>query len=113
MIRAVRSECSRCRSQKKCTNKYDLEDPLHEDEDSPVPGLTHRYPDRVCFSSLINARCIADTVQGGVFRANRHGRAEKQLDQAIGYIRDTPDVRDVLISGGDGLLINDQILEYI
>ena len=35
--------------------KYDLEDPLHEDEDSPVPGLTHRYPDRVLF--LVTNQC--------------------------------------------------------
>ena len=41
------------------------------------------------------------------------GVPKKQLDAAIGYIRDTPAVRDVLISGGDGLLINDTILEYI
>lgn len=48
-----------------------------------------------------------------LFRPNWHGSAKKQLDAAIGYIRDTPAVRDVLISGGDGLLINDTILEYI
>ncbi len=41
------------------------------------------------------------------------GVPKKQLDDAIGYIRDTPQVRDVLISGGDGLLINDKILEYV
>ncbi|BBP90139.1 hypothetical protein BsIDN1_37570 [Bacillus safensis] len=41
------------------------------------------------------------------------GVPKKQLDAAIGYIRETPEVRDVLISGGDGLLINDQVLEYI
>ncbi len=38
---------------------------------------------------------------------------KKQLDDAIAYIRETPQVRDVLISGGDGLLINDKILEYV
>ena len=41
------------------------------------------------------------------------GVPKKQLDAAIAYIRQTPQVRDVLISGGDGLLINDNILEYI
>lgn len=47
------------------------------------------------------------------FRTDRNGGAEKQLDAAIAYIRETPEIRDCLISGGDGLLINDQILEYI
>ena len=41
------------------------------------------------------------------------GVPKKQLDDAIAYIRETPQVRDVLISGGDGLLINDKILEYV
>lgn len=48
-----------------------------------------------------------------VFRTNWNGRSKKQLDAAIAYIAKTPEVRDVLISGGDGLLINDNILEYI
>ncbi|GIN68067.1 lysine 2,3-aminomutase [Bacillus sonorensis] len=94
--------------------KYDLEDPLDEDEDSPVPGLTHRYPDRVLFlvtnqCSMYCRYCTRRRFSGQIGM----GVPKKQLDQAIGYIRDTPDVRDVLISGGDGLLINDQILEYI
>ena len=42
-------------------SKADLNDPLHEDTDSPVPGLTHRYPDRVCCSLPTNAQCIAVT----------------------------------------------------
>lgn len=94
--------------------KYDLEDPLHEDEDSPVPGLTHRYPDRVLFlvtnqCSMYCRYCTRRRFSGQIGM----GVAKKQLDAAINYIRNTPEVRDVLISGGDGLLINDNILEYI
>ncbi|WP_413381069.1 lysine 2,3-aminomutase [Alkalihalobacillus sp. 1P02AB] len=94
--------------------KYDLEDPLEEDEDSPVPGLTHRYPDRVLFlvtnqCSMYCRYCTRRRFSGQIGM----GVPKKQLDEAINYIRETPAVRDVLISGGDGLLINDTILEYI
>ncbi|HTG67647.1 MAG TPA: lysine 2,3-aminomutase [Candidatus Udaeobacter sp.] len=94
--------------------KYDLEDPLYEDEDSPTPGLTHRYPDRVLFlvtnqCSMYCRYCTRRRFSGQVGM----GVPKKQLDDAIAYIRNTPEVRDVLLSGGDGLLINDNILEYI
>lgn len=94
--------------------KYDLEDPLFEDEDSPVPGLTHRYPDRVLFlvtnqCSMYCRYCTRRRFSGQIGM----GVPKKQLDAAIAYIRETPEIRDCLISGGDGLLINDQILEYI
>lgn len=94
--------------------KYDLEDPLHEDEDSPVPGLTHRYPDRVLFlvtnqCSMYCRYCTRRRFSGQIGM----GVPKKQIDDAIAYIARTPEVRDVLLSGGDGLLINDSILEYI
>lgn len=94
--------------------KYDLEDPLEEDEDSPVSGLTHRYPDRVLFlvtnqCSMYCRYCTRRRFSGQIGM----GVPKKQLDGAIDYIRNTPEVRDVLLSGGDGLLINDNILEYI
>lgn len=94
--------------------KYDLEDPLSEDEDSPVPGLTHRYPDRVLFlvtnqCSMYCRYCTRRRFSGQIGM----GVPKKQLDGAINYIAEHPEVRDVLISGGDGLLINDQILEYV
>ncbi|MGO4889697.1 lysine 2,3-aminomutase [Anaerobacillus sp. MEB173] len=94
--------------------KYDLEDPLSEDDDSPVPGLTHRYPDRVLFlvtnqCSMYCRYCTRRRFSGQVGM----GVPKKQIDVVIDYIRNTPEIRDVLISGGDGLLINDTILEYI
>ncbi|RXT08714.1 lysine 2,3-aminomutase [Ammoniphilus sp. CFH 90114] len=94
--------------------KYDLEDPLHEDEDSPTPGLTHRYPDRVLFlitnqCSMYCRYCTRRRFSGQVGM----GVPKKQLDAAIDYIRNNPEVRDVLLSGGDALLVNDRILEYV
>jgi len=94
--------------------KYDSEDPLGEDDDSPVAGLTHRYPDRVLFlvtnqCSMYCRYCTRRRFSGQIGM----GVPKKQLDEAIAYIRDNEEVRDVLISGGDGLLINDNILEYI
>lgn len=94
--------------------KYDAEDPLGEDDDSPVPGLTHRYPDRVLFlvtnqCSMYCRYCTRRRFSGQIGM----GVPKKQLDDAISYIRQNSEIRDVLISGGDGLLINDNILEYI
>ncbi|WP_134702465.1 lysine 2,3-aminomutase [Ammoniphilus sp. YIM 78166] len=94
--------------------RYDLEDPLHEDEDSPTPGLTHRYPDRVLFlitnqCSMYCRYCTRRRFSGQVGM----GVPKKQLDAAVDYIRNNPEVRDVLLSGGDALLVNDRILEYV
>lgn len=93
---------------------WDMEDPLAEDEDAPAPGLTHRYPDRVLFlitnqCSMYCRHCTRRRFSGQV----GHAVPKPQLDAAIAYIRKTPAVRDVLLSGGDGLLVNDHILEYI
>jgi len=93
---------------------WDMEDPLAEDEDAPALGLTHRYPDRVLFlitnqCSMYCRHCTRRRFSGQV----GHAVPKPQLDAAIDYIRRTPAVRDVLLSGGDGLLVNDRILEYI
>ncbi|HJV45752.1 MAG TPA: lysine 2,3-aminomutase [Bacillota bacterium] len=101
-------------SQEMMKTKYDLEDPLHEDEDSPTPGLTHRYPDRVLFlitnqCSMYCRYCTRRRFSGQVGMSV----PRKQLDAAIEYIRQNPEVRDVLLSGGDALLVNDRILEYV
>lgn len=92
----------------------DLEDPLHEDVDSPVPGLTHRYPDRVLF--LITDQCSMYCRHCTRRRfAGQHdmGVPRDRIDKAIEYIKNTPQVRDVLLSGGDALLVSDELLEYI
>ena len=94
--------------------KYEEADPLHEDTDSSCTGLTHRYPDRVLF--LITDQCsmycrhctrrrFAGTCDAEV--------PKQQIDNCIEYIRNHPEVRDVLLSGGDSLLVSDEMLEYI
>ena len=92
----------------------DMLDPLHEDEDSPAPGLTHRYPDRVLFlitdqCSMYCRHCTRRRLAGETDGA----RSMEDIDQCIEYIRRTPVVRDVLLSGGDCLLVEDDVLEYI
>lgn len=92
----------------------DMLDPLHEDEDSPVPGLTHRYPDRALL--LITDQCSMYCRH--CTRRRFAGQHDEQMpmeriDKAIEYIRNTPVIRDVLLSGGDPLLVNDDVLEYI
>jgi lysine 2,3-aminomutase len=92
----------------------DLSDPLNEDTDSPVPGLTHRYPDRVLF--LITDMCAMYCRHCTRRRfAGQHDAAapRDRIDRCIDYIAATPAVRDVLLSGGDALLVDDDRLEYI
>lgn len=89
-------------------------DPLSEDEDSPVPGLTHRYPDRVLFlitdmCSMYCRHCTRRRFAGQKDAASPKERIEKCIE----YIEQTPEVRDVLLSGGDALMVSDKMLEYI
>jgi len=92
----------------------DLVDPLHEDVDSPVLGLTHRYPDRVLFLVTENCSMYCRHCTRKRF-AGHHDKAppQTQIDKCIEYIQETPAIRDVLLSGGDALLISDKILEDI
>ena len=92
----------------------DLLDPLHEDEDSPTPGLTHRYPDRVLFlitdmCSMYCRHCTRRRFAGQTDNECSTDRIEKALE----YIEKTECVRDVLLSGGDALMVSDKRLEYI
>ncbi len=92
----------------------DLLDPLHEDEDSPTPGLTHRYPDRVLFlitdmCSMYCRHCTRRRFAG----QNDCESPSDRIQKAIDYIARTPQVRDVLLSGGDALMVSDKMLESI
>jgi lysine 2,3-aminomutase len=88
-------------------------DSLDEDGDSPVPNITHRYPDRVLFlvSPVCASYCRFCT------RRRKVGDPEKiplnQYDSAFEYIASHPDVRDVILSGGDPMMLSDRRLEYI
>ncbi|MGM9805025.1 MAG: KamA family radical SAM protein, partial [Candidatus Aphodosoma sp.] len=92
----------------------DLLDPLHEDEDSPVPGLTHRYPDRVLFlvTDMCSMYCRHCTRRR--FAGQKDCEVpDDRIEKCIEYVERTPEVRDVLLSGGDVLMLSDNKLEYI
>jgi lysine 2,3-aminomutase len=96
------------------TASWEMTDPCGEDSHSPVPGLVHRYPDRVLF--LVTDRCASycryctrSRLVSNATGYDFHPEYEKQLD----YIRGNPQVRDVLLSGGDPLLLSDDKLEYL
>ncbi len=89
-------------------------DPLGEEEDSPVPAIVHRYPDRVLF--LVTNQCpiycryctrkrMIGTPEGVVPR--------KEVERGIAYLREHAEVRDVVLSGGDPLMLKDNYLDYI
>jgi lysine 2,3-aminomutase len=92
----------------------EADDPLGEDGHSPTPGLVHRYPDRVLllaldFCSTYCRYCTRSRVVG-------HGEImpnEQRLEKAFEYIRQTPQIRDVLISGGDPLALAEDKLDWI
>src|SRR3984957_12354630 len=96
------------------TAPWEMSDPCGEDAHSPVPGLVHRYPDRVLF--LVTDRCAAYcrycTRSRLVSNASGYD-FHPEFDRQIDYIRKTPMVRDVLLSGGDPLLLSDEKLDYL
>jgi lysine 2,3-aminomutase len=91
-------------------------DPLSEDSDSPVPGLVHRYPDRVLF--LVTGTCpvYCRYCTRSRMVGSQDGDYEfstGQWERAIDYIARTPVIRDVLLSGGDPLVLSDDRLEWL
>ena len=94
----------------------EAEDPLNEEGDSPVKGLVHRYPDRVLFlatgfCSVYCRYCTRSRMVGNVGGEYKHDM--KQWENAIEYIKDHSEVRDVLISGGDPLTLADDKIEWL
>lgn len=95
-------------------SECDMSDPLHEDQDSPVEGITHRYPDRVLFhiSNVCAMYCRHCTRKRKVGDVDSiPGRQD--IIKGINYIKKHPEVRDVLLSGGDPLMLQDDYLEWI
>ncbi|MFP4499055.1 MAG: lysine 2,3-aminomutase [Vulcanimicrobiota bacterium] len=93
---------------------YQMHDPLNEDKDSPVPGLTHRYPDRVLFlvTNMCSMNCRHCTRKRKVGDETQMVHMD-QINEGIEYIRKTPQIRDVLISGGDPFVLETGFLENI
>jgi len=89
-------------------------DPLREEKHSPVPNIVHRYPDRVLFLStgFCSAYCRYCTRSHMVAKDKCH-IGTKAWEPGLQYIRDHPEVRDVLISGGDPLTMPDVHIEYL
>ncbi|SMF30103.1 lysine 2,3-aminomutase [Desulfovibrio gilichinskyi] len=94
--------------------RSDMVDPLHEDGDSPVPGITHRYPDRVLFhvSNICSMYCRHCTRKRKVGDVDSIPDME-QLEAGFEYIRNTPQIRDVLLSGGDPFMLSDEKLDWL
>lgn len=92
----------------------EMGDPLSEDKDSPVPGITHRYPDRVLFlvSNVCAMYCRHCTRKRKVGDVDSIPGRE-QIKEGIDYIRNTPQIRDVLLSGGDPFMLSDDYLDWI
>jgi lysine 2,3-aminomutase len=90
-------------------------DPLGEVSHSPLPNLVHRYPDRVLFlvTGFCAAYCRYCTRSHMVSKKNKCHSGTLEWDSAIDYIRNHPEVRDVLLSGGDPLTLPDFKLEYL
>jgi len=90
-------------------------DPLGEEHDSPVPGLVHRYPDRVLFlvTDYCSTYCRYCTRSRILGHAGGSHYSKARWEKAVSYIENTPAVRDVLLSGGDALTLPDDKLEWL
>jgi lysine 2,3-aminomutase len=93
----------------------EADDPLDEDGDSPVPGLVHRYPDRVLFlvTNFCATYCRYCTRARLVGHTGEYHFNRSQYEAALSYIAAHPEIRDVLLSGGDPLTMNDERLGWI
>jgi lysine 2,3-aminomutase len=89
------------------------EDPLGEDSMSPVPNITHRYPDRVLFltTSQCGMYCRFCTRKRKV--GNSSKISMKELESAFKYVEEHTEIRDIILSGGDPLMLTDIMLEKI
>jgi lysine 2,3-aminomutase len=90
----------------------EVNDSLEEDKQSPVPCIVHRYPDRVLFltTDFCSSNCRYCTRSRLI---NRETISRKTWDKGISYIKDHPEIRDVLLSGGDPLTLSDESIEYL
>jgi lysine 2,3-aminomutase len=93
----------------------EADDPLAEDHFMPVPGLVHRYPDRVLFlvTNFCATYCRYCTRARMVGQTGEYHFNTRQYQQAINYIAANPQIRDVLLSGGDPLTMADDRLDWI
>jgi lysine 2,3-aminomutase len=91
-----------------------MEDSLSEDAHSPVPGLVHRYPDRVLM--LVTTQCASYCrycTRSRIVGDPKEQFSRAEFEQQLDYLRRTPQVRDVLLSGGDPLTLAPKLLEEL
>lgn len=102
-----------CAEYNRCDAEAD--DPLDEDRDSPVPGIVHRYPDRVLFlvTDYCSTYCRYCTRSRMVGDRSTRRFDVRQWERGIEYIENTPAIRDVLLSGGDPLTLSNDRLEWL
>lgn len=102
------------RIEESLTDPLEMADPCGEDSHMPVPGLVHRYPDRVLF--LVTDRCASYCrycTRSRVVSGVGDQQLETQWEMAFEYLEKTTSVRDVLLSGGDALLLSDLKLDKV
>jgi lysine 2,3-aminomutase len=102
------------RSEEMAVSEEEMLDSLGEDAHSPVPGLVHRYPDRVLF--LVTDRCAAYCrycTRSRLVSNAQDYNFHPEHERALRYIESHPEVRDVLLSGGDPLLLSDRKLDHL
>jgi lysine 2,3-aminomutase len=95
-------------------SKNDMVDPCGEDKDSPVPGLIHRYPDRVLL--LVTDQCAVYCrycTRRRLVGSNERSITQGNFEEVLKYLKSHRKVRDVLLSGGDPLLLENERLEEI
>ncbi len=95
------------------TDDSPADDPLHEELDSAVPHLVHRYPDRVLFMVTNQCPIYCRFCTRKRLVGKPGFRKQGELDRVIEYLRTHTEVRDIILSGGDPLLLPDHLLERI
>ena len=97
-------------------NSEGTEDPLSEERDSPVSSIIQRYPDRLAFyvanPSQCPSRCRFCSRKRRIGKEKQH-TSQKAIEEGLQYLREHDEIRDVLITGGDALMLSDSRLEYI
>jgi lysine 2,3-aminomutase len=88
-------------------SSFELDDPLEEDKDSPVPGITHRYPDRVLMvtTHVCTMYCRFCTRKRATMVRGGWDAVSRDDERMIDYVRNHPEIRDVIVSGGDPLTL--------
>ncbi|MTI79451.1 MAG: glutamate 2,3-aminomutase [Firmicutes bacterium] len=96
------------------TDDCGVDDPMGEELTSPAPGITRRYPDRLIINVTNQCAMYCRHCQRrrNIGETDTH-RSKAHLEEALEYIRNNPEIRDVLITGGDALMLADQVLDWL